>query len=149
MKNLITAAIVALAAWGCASAPDRGVISKAGEIDTEWVEQGETSTYYFARGIGAADQKSENKTQRLALARSAAIVSAQYNLLATIKGAQLAGGDNVADAMIKDSVMSSQVRALIKDAQIVRTEWAADDGCVVSLRLPKKALKASGLKLAD
>ncbi|MHB0996105.1 MAG: hypothetical protein ACYC2I_07035 [Elusimicrobiales bacterium] len=149
MKNLITVAIVALAAWGCAGAPDRGVISKAGEIDPEWVEQGETATYYFARGMGAADQKSENKTQKMALARAAAIVSAQYNMLATIKGAQLAGGDTVADAMIRDSIMGTQVRALIRDAQIVRTEWAADDGCVVSLRLPKKALKASGLRLAD
>jgi len=149
MRNLITAAVVALAAWGCASAPDRGVISKAGEIDTEWEEQGENSKYFFARGIGAADQTLENKTQRLALARSAAIVSAQFNMLSTVKGAELAGGDNVADAMIKDSAMASQVRALIRDAQVVRSEWSSDDGCVVSLRLPKSALKNGGLKLAD
>ncbi|MBI4802784.1 MAG: hypothetical protein HY796_09715 [Elusimicrobia bacterium] len=65
---------------------------KEGEIDREWVEEGITSEYIFARGIGAADQTLENKTQRMATSRNAAVVSAQYNTLSLLKGVKLEGG---------------------------------------------------------
>ena len=90
-----------------------------------------------------------NKTQKMATSRNAAIVNAQYNMLSVIKGVKLEGGINVSKAMEMDSVLSAKVNDAIKGALVVRTEWTADDGCVVSLRLSKKALKEAGLKLEE
>lgn len=133
--------------YGCASSPGKGTVSKAGEIEREWVEEGITDNYIFARGIGAADQALENKTQKMATSRNAAVVNGQYNMLSIIKGVKLEGGITVEKAMETDSVLATSIDATIKGAQVVRSEWTADDGCVIILRLGKKALKDMGLKM--
>jgi hypothetical protein len=135
--------------YGCGSMHDKGMVSKAGEIEREWVEEGITSNYVFARGIGAADQALENKTQKMATSRNSAIVNGQYNLLSIIKGVKLEGGITVEKAIETDSMIATNIDAVIKGAQVVRSEWTSDDGCVIVLRLPKKALKDMGLKLAE
>jgi hypothetical protein len=146
--SLAAVAVLGVAMFsGCASNPDKSTVSKAGEIDREWVEQGITDHFIFARGIGAADQKMDNKTQRMATSRNASIVNAQYNMLSVIKGVKLEGGITVEKAMETDSVLATSIDATIKAAQVVRSEWTADDGCVVVLRLSKKALKDMGLKI--
>jgi len=139
--------LMAVAMYGCASSPDRGTVSKAGEIEREWVEEGITDNFVFARGIGAADQALENKTQKMATSRNSAIVNGQYNMLSLIKGVNLEGGITVEKAMETDSLLATNINAAIKGAQIVRSEWTADDGCVIVLRLGKKALKDMGLKM--
>jgi hypothetical protein len=134
---------------GCASNAGKGTVAKNGEIEREWVEQGITDNFIFARGIGAADQKMDNKTQRMATSRNASIVNAQYNMLSVIKGVKLEGGITVEKAMETDSILATSIDASIKGAQVVRSEWTADDGCVVVLRLSKKALKDMGLKMVQ
>jgi hypothetical protein len=129
---------------GCATSPDRGVVSKAGEIERQWVEDGVTSDYIFARGIGAADQTLQNKTQKMATSRNASIVNAQYNMLSIIKGALVSGGIKVEKGIEADSALITKIDAVIKNAQVIRSEWTADDGCVVILRLPRKALQEIG-----
>lgn len=141
--------VIAVLACACASAPDKGMVSKEGEIEKEWVEEGITKNYIFARGMGAADQALENKTQRMATSRNASIVNGQYNLLAFVKGVQLEGGITVAKALETDSVLATRINSVIKGAQVVRSEWTGDDGCVVALRLPKAALKEGGLKVLE
>ncbi|MDO8735151.1 MAG: hypothetical protein Q7K21_08355 [Elusimicrobiota bacterium] len=148
MKKLFVVLLVAVLFYGCASSPDKGKVSKEGEIEREWVEQGVTKNYIYATGIGAADQKLENKTQKMATSKNAAIVSAQYNLLSVIKGVQLEGGITVEKAIETDSMLVTNINDKIKGAELVRTNWTSDDGCVVSLRLSKKALKEMGLKIA-
>ena len=148
LKMVAFAVLASVILYGCASNEGRRTVSN-GEIEREWVEQGITHDFIFARGIGAADQKLENKTQKMATSRNAAIVNAQYNMLSVIKGVKLEGGINVSKAMEMDSVLSAKVNDAIKGALVVRTEWTADDGCVVSLRLSKKALKEAGLKLEE
>jgi hypothetical protein len=143
----LAVALFSVCLFGCASAPNKGVVSKAGDIDREWVEEGVTSNFVFARGIGAADQTMENKTQKMATARNASIVNAQYNMLSLLKGVQLEGGITVEKAIETDSSLSTKINAIIKGAQVVRSEWTSDDGCVVVLRLSKKTLKDMGLKL--
>ena len=133
--------------FGCASAPSKGVVSKEGDIDREWVEEGVTPNYVFARGIGAADQTLQNKTQKMATSRNASIVNAQYNMLSILKGVQLEGGITVEKAIETDSSLTTKIDAVIKGAQVVRSEWTSDDGCVVVLRLSKKALRDMGLNL--
>lgn len=104
---------------------------KSGElkqtIDQEQVGERDIVTI----GIGAADPSIENKTQRLAMSRNAAIVQAQYEMLTIVKGVTLAGGITVASAMEKDSLLSSKINAEIKGAEIVKTEWTKDDGCII------------------
>ncbi len=149
MKKALFAVAAVLLAAGCSSSPNKGTVGKTGEIEREWVEEGITKHYIFARGIGAADQTLENKTQRMATSRNASIVNAQYNMLSFIKGVNLEGGVTVEKAIETDSVLATKIDAVIKGAQVVRTEWTSDDGCVVVLRLPKKALKDAGLKIAE
>ncbi|MBP7795564.1 MAG: hypothetical protein KA059_02165 [Elusimicrobiales bacterium] len=149
MKRIYLVIAISLFVVACKSSPDKSTVSKNGEIEREWVEEGVTKNYIFARGMGAADQNLDNKTQRMATSRNAAIVNGQYNMLSIIKGIQLEGGITVEKAMETDSLLSTKVDALIKGAQVVRTEWTNDDGCVVVLRLPKTALKDMGLKVLE
>lgn len=148
LTGLVLCALSVLFFFGCASMQDKGVVSKSGEIEREWVEEGVTDNYVFARGIGAADQALQNKTQKMATSRNASIVNAQYNMLSIIKGVKLEGGITVEKALETDSSISTKIDAAIKGAQVVRSEWTADDGCVVILRLPKKSLKEMGLNVA-
>ncbi|MDP8233549.1 MAG: hypothetical protein P9M06_01940 [Candidatus Saelkia tenebricola] len=149
MKKALVVLFSVVLLYSCASSPDKGTVSKEGEIEREWVEEGVTKNYVFARGIGAADQTMENKTQKMATSRNAAIVNAQYNMLSIIKGVQLEGGINVEKAIETDSLLATNVNAAIKGALVVRSEWTADDGCVIILRLSKKTLKQSGLKIVE
>ncbi|MBN1621198.1 MAG: hypothetical protein JW871_01240 [Endomicrobiales bacterium] len=134
---------------GCASSKPKDRVSKSGEISREWTEQGITDNYIFATGIGAADQTMESKTQKMATSRNAAVVGAQYNMLSVLKGVKLEGGITVEQAMETDSLLATKIDAEIKGAEIAKSEWTADDGCVVTLRLPKKRLKMIGLKVKD
>lgn len=103
-----------------------------------------------AIGIGAADPTIANTTQRKALSRDAAIVKAQYELLSMIQGLQLTGGITVQKAIETDSDLRTHMDAEIKAAEVVRTEWTNDDGCVVTLRLYKGRLdKILGGKLLE
>jgi len=136
-------------AVGCSSSQTKGTVSSSGEIEREWVEEGITKNYVFARGIGAADQTLENKTQKMATSRNAAIVNGQYNMLSFVKGVSLEGGITVEKAIETDSVLATKIDSVIKGSQVVRSEWTSDDGCVIVLRLPKKALKDAGMKIAE
>jgi len=149
MKKALFAVAAAFLLAGCGSSPEKGTVAKTGEIEREWVEEGITKNYIFARGIGAADQTLENKTQRMATSRNASIVNGQYNMLSFIKGVNLEGGITVEKAIETDSVLATKIDAVIKGAQVVRTEWTSDDGCIVVLRLPKKALKEAGIKIVE
>ncbi len=120
---------------------------KEGEIQKTITQQAESSKYFEALGIGAADATLANTTQRRATSRDAAIVQAQYEMLSYVKGVQLEGGITVEKAMETDSKIETYLKEVIKGAEIVKSEWTNDDGCVVTLRLEKKKLEGAGLKL--
>jgi len=149
MKRALLIFLVGLVVVSCTNKAEKGMVSSSGEINREWVEEGITKDAIYARGIGAADQTLENKTQRMATSRNAAIVNAQYNLLSMVKGVELEGGITVEKAIETDSLLATKIDAVIKGAQVVRTEWTADDGCVVILKLPKSMLKELGLKIKE
>lgn len=149
MKKLVLGMLVlSIAVFaGCSAKNTKELVSKEGEIAREWIEEGITKDAVIARGIGAADQKLENKTQKMATSRNSAIVNAQYNMLAMIKGIKLTGGITVEKAIEGDSKLQTEIDAMIKGAQVIKTEWTSDDGCVITLRLAKKKIKALGLDI--
>lgn len=114
---------------------------KKGEIERTLEQESVQKKYLEAIGIGAADSTLTNSTQRRATSRNAAIVAAQYEMLSMIKGIDLEGGIRVERAIETDSVLQTKISAAIKGAEIIKSEWTNDDGCLVTLRLDKKRLQ--------
>ncbi|MDE2140991.1 MAG: hypothetical protein KGJ84_01095 [Elusimicrobia bacterium] len=131
------AAALALSAAGCSGVVSRVHQGQIGEVIDQTPER---SGYFEAIGIGASDPATPTATQRKALARDAAVVKAQYELLSLIKGVTLDGGVTVSQAMEKDSSLTARVHDMLRGAEIRKTEFTSDGGCVVTLRLPKSRL---------
>lgn len=136
--NRILMAVIALSVIGCAGSKkmvEKGEISKTIEQDSV------RKSYIESIGIGAADATLSNTTQRRATSRNAAIVAAQYEMLSMVKGIDLEGGIKVQRAVETDSLLQTRIDAAIRGAEIVRSEWTNDDGCLVTLRLDRKRLE--------
>jgi hypothetical protein len=129
---------------GCSS--NHSYVRK-GEIQQTIDQEAYKKKYIETIGIGAADSTLTNTTQRKATSRDAAIVQAQYEMLSIVKGVQLEGGITVQKAMETDSLLETNLKEIIKGAEVVKTEWTHDDGCVVTLHLDKKRLESAGVKL--
>jgi hypothetical protein len=130
------AAAAALAA--CAGVRSR---VRDGKVETTIDQKAVSGGQLEAIGIGAADPSLKSDTQRKALARDAAIVKAQYEMLSMVKGVTLEGGVTVDRALETDSKLEARLLATIRGAEVVKSEFTADDGCVVTLRLPKSRLE--------
>lgn len=131
-------AVTVLVLAGCAH---QKLVSKSGDLERTIAEQNIGTDYLEGMGIGAADPSLPSQTQRMATSREAAIVSAQNELLGFIKGEEIKGGVTVRQAVETNSKIQSQIDAVIKGAEIVRTQWTSDDGCVVVIRVSKKRLQ--------
>lgn len=114
--------------------------TKGGQLKQTLEGETQASDFIQTIGIGAADSKIENKTQRRATSRSAATVMAQYEMVGIIKGLQVEGGITVSQAMETDSKITTLVNESVKGAEILNSEFTEDDGCIVTLRLSKKRL---------
>ena len=136
LSSVLAAAVVVLT--GC-SHVDQKV--RAGQVVDVLDQNAAGRSFIETIGIGASDPKLPTATQRKALARDAAIVKAQYEMLAMVKGVELEGGVKVDRALETDSGLTSRLRETIAGAEIVKSEYTSDDGCVVTLRLPKKRLE--------
>jgi hypothetical protein len=114
---------------------------KNGSVQNTINQSPDRYLYVESIGIGAADPKLPTETQRKALSRDAAIVKAQYEMLSMIKGVELEGGVTVDRALETDSNLESRVLDTIRGAEILKSEYTSDNGCVVTLRLPKSRLQ--------
>lgn len=142
---VLTAALAALTLAGCSSVRPRLVNGRVPDVINEKPEKG---SYYEAIGIGAGDPALATMTQRRSLARDAAIVKAQYELLSLIKGVELDGGYTVSRAISVDSKLATRVRDSIRGARVLKSEFTEDGGCMVTVRLPKEELqRGTGLVL--
>ncbi len=135
--------LVAVGFTGCRSKK----LVKDGEL-VDVISQDSIKRKYFETiGIAAADPKLPTATQRRALSRDAAIIKAHNELLTMIKGAQLESGQTVDMSIMGEQKMVETLNHLIKGAEIIKTEFMADDGAVVTIRLPRKrAAKMLGVK---
>jgi len=112
-----------------------------GHVDNVINQQPTQSGYLEAIGIGGADPALLTETQRKALSRDAAIVKAQYEMLSMVKGVMLEGGVTVQRALETDSSLEARVRDVIRGAEVLKTEYTGDNGCVVTIRLPKSRIE--------
>jgi len=132
-------AALAACASGCGGVKSR--LNSRRQVQNTIDQRPNRSAFIEAIGIGASDPALATDTQRKALSRDAAIVKAQYELLSMVKGVQLEGGITVDRALEKDSTLEARLRETIRGAEILKSEFTADNGCVVTLRLPKKRLE--------
>lgn len=139
MKALVLLFSTGLILAGCGGG-SRSYVKK-GEMEQTLSQEAISKRYLEAVGIGAADSTLTNSTQRKATSRNAAIVAAQYEMLSMVKGLDLEGGIRVERAIETDSVLQTKIDAAIKGAEIIKSEWTNDDGCVVTMRLDKKRLQ--------
>jgi hypothetical protein len=114
---------------------------KKGQVEGTIDQSPNQSNYVEAIGIGASDPTLQSDTQRKALARDAAIVKAQYEMLSMVKGVQLEGGVTVQQAIETNSTLEASLKDAIRGAEIVKSEFTSDNGCVVTIRIPKKRLE--------
>lgn len=133
MTLLALAALLA----GCGEVASR---VRQGRLHETLDQKPEGFGYVEAIGIGASDPALPTETQRKSLARDAAIVKAQYELLSMIKGVELSGGIRVDRALERDSNLETRLQETIRGAEVLKSEFTADNGCVVTLRLSKKRL---------
>ncbi|MCX5789612.1 MAG: hypothetical protein NTX64_14070 [Elusimicrobia bacterium] len=141
-SNLTVLLLLGLAA-GCSSVASR---VSGGRVENTIGQRPERGRFVEAIGIGVADPRLQGQTQRMSLARDAAIANAQYHLLSLVQGVQIKGGITVQRAMEKDSMITARLRHILQGAEIVRSEFTSDDGCVVTMRLPKDRLAAAGVR---
>ncbi|MBI5246273.1 MAG: hypothetical protein HY923_03765 [Elusimicrobia bacterium] len=133
--------IVALAVLaGCSGVKSR---VEEGRVQTVINQKPAAGSYFEVIGIGASEPSLPTDTQRRALARDAAIVKAQYELISLIKGVTLEGGVKVSKALAADSSLEARVHDSIKGAEVLKSEFTDDGGCVVTMRLPKRALESA------
>jgi hypothetical protein len=58
-----------------------------------------------------------------------------------VKGVTLKGGVKVERALETDSVLEASMEEVIRGAEIVKSEFTSDNGCVVTLRIPRERLE--------
>ncbi len=138
MKSIAVMGLLVVMMSGCGGSK---TYVKKGEMERTLEQESVQKRYLEAIGIGAADSTLTNSTQRRATSRNAAIVAAQYEMLSMVKGIDLEGGIRVERAIETDSVLQTKIDAAIKGAEIIKSEWTNDDGCLVTLRLDKKRLQ--------
>ncbi len=141
LKNIVylMGLAVLLVSVGC-STTTASKVDREGDIQRDIQMRNIQKDFVETIGIGAADQNLTNTTQRRSLSRDAAIVKAQYEMLSIIKGLRLSGEITVEQAITTNSQLKTAIDTLIKGAEIIRTQWTSDDGCVVTLRIDKKRL---------
>jgi len=138
MKKIGLFAVSILVLSGCGGSKS---YVKKGEIEKTIEQDSVQKKYLEAIGIGAADATLTSATQRRATSRNAAIVAAQYEMLSMVKGIDLEGGIRVEKAIETDSMLQTKINDAIKGAEIIKSEWTNDDGCLVTLRLDRKRLQ--------
>lgn len=135
--SLVIPAVLAVLLGGCASVPRA---THGGQLSMIW---GSISTKDFlrVRGIGVAKPGAAGSTARRGASRNAALVAARYQLLSVVKGVKLEGGVTVSQLMEKDSLIREIANEVVSGGDEVKTEWLADDGCVVTLELKRSKVE--------
>jgi len=89
-----------------------------------------------ATGLGVAGPNAMNAAHARILAREAAKVVAQRNLLEVVKGVHIDSQTTVKNYMVQDDTIVSRVEGVIKGAQIQDYAFAPDGSCTATISMP-------------
>ena len=81
-----------------------------------------------AEGFGTVDSSRFSKPQARLLARRAAIVEAQRNLVEVIDGVRITSGTTVKDMMLESDIIGTRVKGMVRGAFIVSESLTEEDG---------------------
>ncbi len=82
-----------------------------------------------ADGFGTVDtSKTKNRVQAKLMAKRAAVVDAQRNLLEMIEGVRITSGTTVKDAQLESDIIGNRIKGLLKGAFILKQNVAEEDG---------------------
>ena len=107
-------------------------VDKVGQGSVNW-----SAGYIEAVGIGDPPDRLIGKAAARPAAVRAATVVAQRNLLEIIQGVQVDSATTVRDSMVDSDVINTQVKGLVKGAQMVgKPDYMSDGTVEVILRIP-------------
>lgn len=141
-KYLILAAAALLAACG-------GMNSavKDGQIAPVFNDTLVDNDYLWVHGFGAVNPQHTTLSQKRIMSREAAVAHGYQRAAEYLYGAGIMADVKIKDAVAEDSAINSKVQGLIKGMEVYKTEYLADDGATVIMRLSLKKLEAAGITL--
>lgn len=143
MKKLLTLCTATLFACACAGTMKSAV--KNGAIAPAFNDTLLDNNYLWVRGFGAVNPNHTSDSQRRIMSREAAIAHAYQRATEVLYGANLESNVQVVDAMSVGSTIDSSAEGVIRQMELISTEYMEDGGCAVIMRLDRARLKASGL----
>ncbi len=139
------AAILVILCNLCACTHSLKTAVKDGKIAPSFNDTLLTSDYLWVRGLGAANPSHTSDSQRRIMSREAAIAHAYQRASEVLYGTQLESHVQVVDAISVGSSINSSSSGIIEQMELVSTEYLADGGCTVVMRLSRTRLKEAGL----
>lgn len=110
----------------------------AQSVDTNEIQQA-TSTVNWSKGSNSditAIGISRPDERGMALAREAAIMAAQRNLISIAQGLQINSETTMRDLIIESDVVNRNITGVLRGAQIVEENSLSDGGYYVKMRVP-------------
>ena len=145
MKKLFLLCAAACCLCACTSGLTSAV--KEGAIAPAFNDTLLDSNYLWVRGFGAANPAHTSDSQRRIMSREAAIAHAYQRAAEVLYGADLEANVQVVDAVSSGSTIDTSAQGVIRQMELVSTEYMDDGGCAVIMRLDRKRLQAAGLNL--
>jgi len=143
MKKLAALFVAVLCLAACTPALKSAV--KNGAIAPSFNDTLLTGDYLWVRGFGAANPNHKTDSQRRIMSREAAIAHAYQRASEVLFGANLESNIQVIDAVSDTSTLHSSSQGLIRQMELVSTEYMEDGGCAVIMRLSREQLKKAGI----
>lgn len=91
--------------------------------------------------LGIPLKAQSNEAQAKLMAKRAAVIDAQRNLIEKIYGIQVDSGTRVKDFIAKDDQISGKVKGFIKNAEIISESYSKDGVYKVTIRIDLESLR--------
>ena len=143
MKKLLV--LCACVCCLCACSGGLKTAVKDGAIAPSFNDTLLTGDYLWVRGFGAANPAHTSDSQRRIMSREAAIAHAYQRATEVLYGTNLEAHIQVVDAISTGSTLESSSEGLVKQMELISTEYLEDGGCAVVMRLSRERLKAAGI----
>jgi hypothetical protein len=143
MKKLLV--LCACVCCLCACAGGLKTAVKDGAIAPSFNDTLLTGDYLWVLGFGAANLAHTSDSQRRIMSREAAIAHAYQRATEVLYGTNLEAHIQVVDAISTGSTLESSSEGLVKQMELISTEYLEDGGCAVVMRLSRERLEAAGI----